>query len=226
MLPTNKKQSITNRLMFYAKLADKLDAIGQQLVDLIILYNFQRKKQPNYTAEQAVTVEQLISKSQVYNSLQFVVTGVNLKKREVSETLEKSNARTEANAGPLEKYLIDKGPIWRKVEQNSIRSIPQIASIFSIMSIFLLVSAIFLSPAFRNQLHVFVFYFLNSFNQFIGLSNFLNKQSIEANNGYCNLPVVNGLQSAFLPPFNCDNCSNLTRIAKVSNLDYHQFQKR
>lgn len=208
MLP--KKQSITTRLAFYSKLSDKLDAIGQQLLSTFC----------NLDPKQAVTVEQLMRQSQVYKSLQFLVD-VNQNSHVQQNDLNLEKVRTESlsNLNVYEKYLIEKRTNWTKL--NSIRCFfGQLLILLCILMICILVSTICLSPVIRNQLQLFLIYLISSFKQFIGLN------STEMNKNYCNLPVLNGLQSIFLPPFDCDNCVNLTEVAKISNLDHRQFQNR
>ena len=195
---TTKKQSINTRLAFYAKLADKLDSIGQHIVH--ILCNFE---------QQAVTARQLIEQSQIYNSLQFLVTGYeNVTKENVTHV-----DQTAEELSVYEKYLIDK---QFRSKRFFIR---KILILLTNLLISLLISSICLSPAFRNQFLLILIYFLNSFTQLIGLNN-------QQHTNYCSLALLSGLQSAFLPSFDCNNCANLTKVAKLSNLDYHQFQAR
>lgn len=213
MLAT-KKQSINIRLAFYAKLGDKLDAIGQQLVEILCKFE-----------KQAVTIEQLIAKSQVYNLLQFsLAENAHVHKRTDEESAENVGSNVHsAKLNVYEKYLNEAQTNCKQWKRNSIQSARRFLILFSYLLVSLLVSAIWLSPAFRNQLHLIIIYFISSFTQFVGLSSFISQESTR---GFCSLPIINGLQSAFLPPFDCDNCANLTKVAKVSNLDYYQFKDR
>lgn len=222
MLP-GKKQSITTRLAFYAKLADKLDAIGQQAV--AILCNFE---------QQAVTVgqcsvEHLMSRSPVYSSLQFLVTGsAQVAKQTNAERSGESNNNAEKSAqantlNVYEMYLLDAQFDWPQWKRNSTRLVRQFLFLFASLVVSLLVSAICLSPAFRSQLHLSANYLASSFTRTAG--GLIGKQAASDEN-YCSLPVLNGLQSAFLPPFDCNFCADLTEVTKVSDLDYQQFQRR
>lgn len=231
MLPT-KKQSITTRLAFYAKLANKLDAIGQQAV--AILCNFE---------QQAVTVgqcgvEHLMSRSPVYSSLQFLVTGsaqvvkqTNPERNaaEANNNAEKSGAAESAQAASTlnvyEMYLLEKQLDWPQWKRNSTRLVWRFLFLLASLVVSLLVSAICLSPAFRSQLHLSANYFASSFTQTVGLNGLVGKQAA-SNENYCSLPVLNGLQSAFLPAFDCNTCADLAEVTKVFDLDYQQFQSR
>lgn len=218
MLPA-KKQSISTRLAFYAKLADKLDAIGQQAV--AILCNFEQQA---VTVEQ-LSVENLLSQSQVYSSLQFLATSVHRAQvRKQTYRAEANNAEKSvggtATPNVYEMYLIEKQLDWPQWRRNSTRLVRRLLLLLTSLMISLLVSAICLSPAFKSQLHLSASHFASAFTQSIGLNN------ERPNRNYCSLPVLNGLQSAFLPPFNCSNCADLVEVTKVSDLDYHRFQIR
>lgn len=227
MLPA-KKQSISTRLAFYAKLADKLDAIGQQLV--AILCDFE---------QQAVTVgqlsvEHLMSQSQVYSSLQLLVTGVQSAQVRKQTNLERNageanNKSAEKSVGSTwspnvyEMYLIEKRLDWPQWKRDSTRFVRQFLFLLASLVVSLAVSAICLSPAFKSQLHLSANHFASTFLRSVGLNGLIGRQ---ASKSQCSLPVLNGLQSAFLPAFDCNNCADLVEVTKVSDLDYHQFQTR
>lgn len=211
---TTKKQSINGRrLAFYAKLSKKLDCIGQQLVDIFCRFE-----------QQAVTTERLIFKSKVYNLLRFAIDeNAHVTDQKIVDSNENLISK-EQNLNLYEKYLGESQTSWNELKFNLKRSSGQFFFLLTSFIISLLISTIWLSPAFRHQLYLIFLFLISSFTKLIGFNGLRIEK--EFSTGFCSLPLINGLQSAFLPPFDCNNCANLTKIDKLSNLDHHRFRNR